>query len=302
LSIDPIQAVFSEPDRATTYSVPNVKSDVAGAKISYQWDLTLEAVDPNAAVDEGCNNHANLHGNNAVFVWHHGNIGDPVHDDGCSHTIYGKYGHQGLITVTVSDGAGGQCQETYKGTFSSDANSVANGVASAPNCTFTPVAPPPACKCMSLTARILPGTLKFYGHRYDYPLYLSFALHWTMSCRKGDGGCNGMLELVAPEEKANPKTGDKGYSSDFCIRACFGPEDHLATITLHCRGACATTSEGAAGFTLHSSHGLGPLLREFESIPIVIRRTCQGKKVPPIRLSIAFGRGGAVDLAKSKLH
>lgn len=133
LSISPIKAVFSEPDRATTYSVPTI-TDAPGSTHTYQWALTLQAVDPSKPVDHGCNNHGVLGGTATTFVWHHGNRGDAVHDDGCDHTKQGIYGHQGLISVIITDNHGAKCSATYKGTNTSDANSVKNGVASEPKC------------------------------------------------------------------------------------------------------------------------------------------------------------------------
>lgn len=133
LQISSIQARFVQANRETTYSIPTVKA-APGAKISYRWTLTLQAVDPNVGVDPGCNNHGRLGGTDPTFVWQHGNIGDPVRDDGCDHTKQGRYGHQGLIRVVVSDNLGRECVATYKGTESSDANSVTNGIASAPVC------------------------------------------------------------------------------------------------------------------------------------------------------------------------
>src|SRR5437016_6326348 len=95
LSMDPIHAEFSDPDRATTYSAPNVNDTVQGAKITYLWTLTLENVDPTKEVDTDCNNHGVLSGAGSTFVWHHGNEGDPVHNDHCNHDLQGQWGHQG---------------------------------------------------------------------------------------------------------------------------------------------------------------------------------------------------------------
>ena len=128
LSIGSIKAEFTEATRSTRYSV--LVTPDPGTTITYQWTLTLTAVDQDAGVDQGCNNRGVLTSTTAEFVWHHGNKGDPISDDGCNHNVFGKYGHQGLITVTVRDNLGAECTATYKGTNSSDANSVANGVAS----------------------------------------------------------------------------------------------------------------------------------------------------------------------------
>jgi hypothetical protein len=119
VTISDIAATFSDPDRATTYSVKPTAD--AGAQVTYSWTLVVIApagqVDPNKGVDIGCNNHGVLTGTDKTFVWHHGNTGDPLHDDGCNHDLQGKWGHQGLIAVVVRDGLGNQCTATYKGSY-----------------------------------------------------------------------------------------------------------------------------------------------------------------------------------------
>jgi hypothetical protein len=136
LSISKISANFVEADRATTYSVPTV-THPQGTTISYRWTLDVSSpaakVDPSKGLDTNCNNHGVLSGTGPTFVWHHGNTGDPVHDDGCNHNLQGTYGHQGLITVKVSDSRGQSCTATYKGTMSSA--SAPADAASNPSCT-----------------------------------------------------------------------------------------------------------------------------------------------------------------------
>jgi hypothetical protein len=132
LSISPINANFVEAQRSTTYTV--VVDEQPDTEVKYQWSLTLQAVDPNAGVDQGCTNRGVFGATTVDFVWHHGNTGDTVSDDGCDHNLQGQYGHQGLIGLIVSDNRGWKCTATYKGTNTSDANSVQNGVASAPDC------------------------------------------------------------------------------------------------------------------------------------------------------------------------
>jgi BMFP domain-containing protein YqiC len=135
LRITSIKANFVEADRATYYTVPTVTNPSGGA-IAYRWTLSLQAVDPTKDVDNGCVNArgGGFSGTASQFIWAHGNIGDPVHDDGCDHSLQGQYGHQGLIAIRVSDSRGQSCTATYKGTNTSGANSVQNGVASNPSC------------------------------------------------------------------------------------------------------------------------------------------------------------------------
>ena len=181
LSIDKINAVFSEPDRDTTYSVAVHETD-SKATISYQWTLTLEAVDPAQGIDADCDNHGVESGTGATFVWHHGNVGDPVHDDDCDHSLQGKYGHQGLIRVTVTDTAGWNCTASYKGTLGSDAAAAANlDVASDPVCSapcMAPAAPPSLC--ISMTCGIVP-----------HALGTASEAHWSAHSPIGDEGVMG---------------------------------------------------------------------------------------------------------------
>lgn len=121
LSLSAITAAFVPAEFATHYTVTAV--DREKRKLTYKWGLTLELVDAagatppgvppgagvGAAVDQGCDNHGVLSSNTPEFVWHHGD------QDGCNHDKQGPSGHQGLITVTVSDGVW-SCTATYKGT------------------------------------------------------------------------------------------------------------------------------------------------------------------------------------------
>jgi hypothetical protein len=260
LSISPIRAVFSPDDRETTYSVPEVEG--ATGQVRYQWTLSLEAVDPAVGVDLACNNHGELADSHPTFVWEHGNVGDQVSDDGCNHALQGKYGHQGLITVVVSDD-NYSCTATYKGTESSDAGSVAAGTASAPTCTAKGTTAPP-CKCVRLTARILPKSLHAGIHK------LRFRIHWGITCLGGSGGCRGTLDVA-----------------------------QTPGVDIACRGNCGGTTEGSASREV----GIGlPFERDEEKTPIVIRRSCQGRVLAPVKLRIVFDTGGDVDLKRSKLH
>ena len=66
------------------------------------------------------------------FTWHHPN-GAPTDKYHCDHTKMGPHGHQGLITVLVSDGVW-ECRATYKGTETSKRSSVRDGTVSEPVC------------------------------------------------------------------------------------------------------------------------------------------------------------------------
>ena len=215
LKISPILATFSEPARTTTYAV-SPDAD-ATAPITYAWtlDVTSDAakVDPAKGLDTACNQHDAA--NEQKFVWHHGNKGDPEHDDGCDHDLQGKWGHQGLVTVVVTDGAGSRCTATYKGSFSTEQNAaLSQEPAGDPVCSTVGQPPPPPpppplppkCKCLLLTARVVPSSLKLVvghdednGRKYDNEeRAFTFTVHWVMNCSKGNGGCNGRLPVQQP--------------------------------------------------------------------------------------------------------
>ena len=117
LTVSPVKAVFVPTEFATHYTV--VASE-PGATLTYKWTLTLALVDAKgaadpsqpgafAAVDAGCKNRGVLTSTDPSFVWHHG----PT--DGCDHSKMGPSGHEGLVTVVVSDGTW-SCTATFKGT------------------------------------------------------------------------------------------------------------------------------------------------------------------------------------------
>jgi len=156
LRLDPVTASFDENLRLTTYHT--TWHDAVGA-VTTTWTLNLQLVDPagapdpsspgsRAAVDLGCTNAGvglpnkpqtsvgppTLSGHS--FSWHHPDAvdSDPKGAYACDHTLQGPHGHQGLITVVVSD-TYWSCTDSYKGTNSSTATSVDDGTASKAQCT-----------------------------------------------------------------------------------------------------------------------------------------------------------------------
>jgi hypothetical protein len=304
-----IHAEFSEASRATTYTVIDVEDPPAGGTTTFAWTLSLEPVDPDVdvnglSVDANCDNRGALTGSGPSFVWHHGNKGDPVSDDGCDHDLQGKYGHQGLITLAVADGLGTTCTTIYKGTLSSEvalsagldvnAEPVCTGLDSPPPPPPPPPSPPPAkrCKCILLTVRILPKSLHLVEVKPD-GVSIAFDVHWVMTCLKTPGSkpCAGSLVLVAPRGPS--------YATSF------NEDEPVLTQHVTCKGACGQANDGSAVAILDSlpAKGLGPKERaKLGRIPIVVRRTCNSKTLAPIKLSIAFGKRGKIDLKKSKLR
>lgn len=157
--ISEIHATFIQSEFATHYTV-NVESGFGPSTVT--WSLQLTCVDsgcpdstgtlaaPRPDVDPGCDNNGVgtksayqtlLPGSGtSEFVWHHPSaVQDPTGTYHCDHAKEGPRGHQGLITVEVSD-THTICEATYKGTNSSTATSIGDGTASMPVCT-TNVAP-----------------------------------------------------------------------------------------------------------------------------------------------------------------
>ena len=125
-----MRSVFVPGELATKYTVDALTH--LGAKVTYDWTLSLGLVDfpgarppgspdSGAAFDPSCDN-ALLPGGSLVsfnrrsdtylwtklaeeFTWFHGDKGAyPGSSYGCDHHKMGPSGHQGIVSVTVSDG------------------------------------------------------------------------------------------------------------------------------------------------------------------------------------------------------
>ena len=125
-----MKSVFVPIELATKYTVDVVNR--RGAKITYDWTLSLGLVDfpesmppgntdSGAAFDPSCDN-AYLPGGSidsfnewsdtylwtklgAEFTWYHGDKGSyPASSYGCDHHKMGPSGHQGIVSATVSNG------------------------------------------------------------------------------------------------------------------------------------------------------------------------------------------------------
>lgn len=128
--LKPIHAVFDPELRQTNYFANATDAD--GDKLTYTWSLDLTTLvdpagssppgDPNskAALDPTCNEAAVAEDNAKQlipdeFVWEHA---DPPKNQ-CDHMRMGPSGHQGTVTVVVTDGHW-RCEATYKGTNPGD--------------------------------------------------------------------------------------------------------------------------------------------------------------------------------------
>ena len=174
IKITPITGEFDQEFYETTYhtliSLNGPLTGKARDDVKIEWTLKLELVDKagapdpemtamrmasGAEVDLGCTNggveettelltlDSHNHLASSSFEWHHPDAQDSVPSGRyhCNHALQGPHGHQGLITVTVSD-AKWTCVATFKGTHSSipdtdtrarDPN-VRDGTASEPTC------------------------------------------------------------------------------------------------------------------------------------------------------------------------
>ena len=170
IQITPIVGYFNASQFSTTYhTIVRLDLPQSGGGVNIEWSLRLKLVDragapdpqsfgSGAGVDAACTNHGDLEMSDALafnqkdaregrltfFTWHHPDAQDsvPVGWYHCNHELQGPHGHQGLITVVVSD-EGWKCVATFKGTHSSVPTSdgtnlnVKNGTASEPKCSKT---------------------------------------------------------------------------------------------------------------------------------------------------------------------
>jgi hypothetical protein len=179
---------FRQDEFATHYTVvntgdPNGSLDLANA--TYDWTLTPPANDPT------CNNHGVTTGTTSEFIWHHGDVQQPGHDDGCHHDGLGANGHQGTVAVQVRDSKW-VCTASYLGTQAPDGSPVGN----APGSCFAPVAPPPppTCKCSKVESFL--NNFHIFGAGTTR---IEFDVVWRLTCTPGESaGCQGRVSVLAP--------------------------------------------------------------------------------------------------------
>ncbi len=122
VTLSRITATFQQAEFATHYTAQ--ASDRAKKALTFTWTLKLQLVDKagannpgipgsKAAVDGKCNNGGKLTSSTKEFIWKHGDAGL----GNCDHSTMGPSGHQGLVTLVVSDGLW-SCTATYGGTNS----------------------------------------------------------------------------------------------------------------------------------------------------------------------------------------
>jgi PKD repeat protein len=154
VSLSPITANFVQAQFTTHYTV--FASDTAGHQLTYAWTLKLQLIDKSgaanpgepgshAAVDPGCNNHGKLTATTSAFAWQHGDasLGN------CDHSKMGPSGHQGIITLVVSDGVW-SCTTSYNGTNTG----VGQGVTCAQIKALPPKFTPTTYKCQGASTKL----------------------------------------------------------------------------------------------------------------------------------------------------
>lgn len=175
LGLSAVTAEFVQAEFATHYTVEAV--DLSGTP-KYSWSLKLELVDrpgapdptnPGSAatVDPGCTN--NLYGlspsdtsHSTEFVWHHPDPQDsvPLGRYHCNHQLEGPSGHQGVVTVTVTQGTW-VCTASYDGTNS--------GKGKAASCHQEVASGPPSSK-PTIAPRPSPTPIPLHGSPVDGPI------------------------------------------------------------------------------------------------------------------------------------
>jgi hypothetical protein len=300
---------FKLDEFATHYTVVNTL-DPAGlldlADASYRW--TLKPPDN----DTGCNNHGVLSGEDKEFVWRHGNVGEPGHDDGCHHDVgLPSNGHPGKVSVQVADRRW-FCTVEYTGTQAADASAVGEGTPGSctaqPSSQPPPPPPPPKCKCLLLTARVVPSSLRLeIGHHESsgkkYPTadrIFTFTVHWVLNCSKGSGGCNGHLSVKEP---ARGKLDIHWYRPN-----AKEPLKQYDIVPIECAGRCGEAQDGGMKLRLWGRPSRGgeysELARDWENarFKFLIKRTCQGRKLKSVPIWIALDETGKkIDFKRSKL-
>jgi len=108
-----------------------------------------------------------------------------------------------------------------------------------------------------------------------------------MTCLNGAAAtCRGSLNVDKPPPIVAPAEKFPIYLDEFK--------------KVKCQGACGGQQDGGFKVTLATEADRPDIANH--RIPVVIRRTCQAKRLSPIILSIAFDKNGRPDRAKSRLR
>lgn len=202
---------------------------------------------------------------------------------GSTATFVGGFGSQGLnippgASATFSFTASPPISASNNGSLhvSSDCFADVTGSLSGP------VAAP--CRCISLTGRIVPKTIKLTNPGERGGLHMEFSVSWFMNCTTGTGGCNGKFELLPPQPAL--KLGAR-------LKPING--------RINCSADCGNQAAGVMHFTLIAGPALGNPRRDGKGYTLTMKRTCQGVQTTSQKFRLVFNKIGLVDKKKSKL-
>ena len=206
------------------------------------------------------------------------------------------------MTVTVTDSKW-SCVAEYTGTQAADGSAIGEGPAGSCDALNAapppPPPPPPKCKCLLLTARIVPSSLSMevvqyesLGKKYDSTSRIfTFTVHWVLNCSKGAGGCNGHLSAKEP---GRGKVDVHWYRPD--------------TKTPPKQYDIVPIEDGGVKLRLWGHPGRGGETSELNEdwknarFKFLIKRTCQKQKLKSVVIWIALDKTGKkLDLKRSKL-
>ena len=216
VSLSRITATFQQSEFATHYTA--LGSGKTKRALTYKWTLKLQLVDKadatnpgtpgsKASVDPKCNNSGKLTSSAKEFIWKHGDAGL----GNCDHSKMGPSGHQGLVTLVVSDGLW-SCIATYGGTNS--------GVGTVSTCTAAVVPAKTTVTCQGPSIKLMDnsnggGVLgggkqpSFITKGVPYCLMQLVTYHWNngQGAKPGTLGLRGDLGVVIGPWPATGSTG-----------------------------------------------------------------------------------------------
>ena len=154
----------------------------------------------------------------------------------------------------------------------------------------TPTPKPKPCVCESLDVRL--------DRRISSAREVSLDLDWKLGCTKGDGGCEGKLEVELSTASKRAKV-RLVVVQDGTGRATGGK--WLVDCEGRCFRARPRTISGGAQVSLDAPEGevFGP--RGIGSVTVEVDRLCK-RRLTTKRFLIAFNAGGKVSLRRSDLN
>ena len=140
------------------------------------------------------------------------------------------------------------------------------------------------CKCLSFEARLVPKSIAFVNPGDTTGMQMQMTFAWAMNCTAGMGNCSGQFDLLPPQPAVKLKTRFQPIGAK-----------------INCVGPCGKLTNGTSKMKLFGGpkFAFGSRGKKTKSMQITVRRTCQGQKLAPRKLTIVFNRIGLVDKKKS---